>query len=260
MEFGASTSCYYPLPTEEAIQKITDGGFAYTEIFFNTYSELTPGFVQGLSNVAKAGGTRVVSVHPFTSFAETHCLFGNYERRADDFYELYKRYFETCNLLGAGIVVIHGALLRGKTFIPEERYMERYSRLVQFGKQFGVTVAQENVNMHFSENPSFLHKMKMCLGDDFKLVFDVKQAVRSGFDPFLFVRDFGEDIVHIHISDHDGEKDCMPPGRGAFDFKRLTDEMAEAQYTGKYMIEIYCDDYNVERELAKSKRFLSELK
>lgn len=259
MEFGASTSCYYPLETERAIEKVIAGGFACTEIFFNTYSELTAGFVKMLAKKAQDGNLDVVSVHPFSSFAETHCLFGNYERRAEDFLELYKKYFEACNLLGAQIVVIHGALLASKTFVPEERYMERYSRLVSLGKRFGVTVAQENVNRHFSENPVFLRKMKLALGDDFKLVLDLKQALRAGVDPFTFVKTFGSDIVHIHISDHEGARDCIPPGKGSFDFSRLVKEMGEAQYKGKYMIEIYCDDYDVEKELADSKQFLTHI-
>lgn len=260
MEFGASTSCYYPLETELAVDKVIDGGFSCTEIFFNTYSELMPGFIKMLTEKAKAGGLEITSVHPFTSFAETTCLFGNYQRRANDFLELYKRYFDACNLLGAKYVVIHGAILNSKAFVSAEHYMERYSALAELGKTFDVIVAQENVNRHFSENPAFLHQMKYALGEDFKLVLDIKQAYRAGFDPFEFVASFASDIVHIHISDHDMEKDCIPPGKGIFDFQRLAAEMDKAQYKGKYMIEIYRDDYNVEEELAESKRFLSGLK
>lgn len=260
MDFGASTACYYPLETELAIDKIIEGGFSCTEIFFNTYSEIMPGFVSALAQKTRSAALDVVSVHPFSSFAETHCLFGDYPRRADDFIELYQHYFEACNILGASILVIHGALKKAKTSIPQERYMERYGKLAALGKSYGVTVAQENVYRHFSEDVSFLKKMKQALGNDFKLVLDVKQAWRAGYDPFDFVQAFASDIVHIHISDHDSEKDCIPPGKGTFNFARLKQMMDKAQYTGKYMVEIYREDYDVEAELAESKRFLSAMK
>lgn len=260
MEFGASTSCYYPLETEAAIDKVIAGGFACTEIFFNTYSEMSSDFVSLLAKKARAGHLEVAAVHPFTSFAETTCLFGDYERRVVDFLALYEKYFVACNLLGANILVLHGAMLKGKTFVPEERYMERYHRLAELGRRYGVTVAQENVNRHFSENPAFLRRMKEALGEEFHLVLDVKQALRAGFDPFVFVEEFGSDIVHLHISDHSEKQDCIPPGRGQFDFARLAREMDQVQYGGKYMIEIYQDNYDVEKELAESRRFLSTLK
>lgn len=256
MKLGASTSCYYPLETELALDKVIAGGFSCTEIFFNTYSELQPDFVSMLAEKAERAGLEVVSVHPFSSFAETTCLFGNYDRRADDFLQLYERYFQACNVLGAKLVVLHGALLQSKTFVPEERYIERFCRLADIGKRYGVTLAQENVNRHFSENPAFLLKLKYALGSDFKLVLDIKQALRAGFDPFEFVRLFGRDIVHLHISDHDDEKDCIPPGKGRFDFERLVREMNAFDYKGCYMMEIYRDDYRVSEELAQSAAFL----
>lgn len=259
MKIGASSACYYPLETEQALDKIIKGGFQCTEIFFNTYSELTPVFVKILAHKAEVAQLEVIAVHPFSSFAETHCLFGNYERRVADFLELYKKYFDACNVLGATVVVIHGAMLRAKSNVPTALYFERFDRLVQLGKQFDIIVAQENVNKHFSESPLFLRQLKEALGADFHMVFDVKQAVRAGVDPFVFIDEFGQDIVHMHISDHNASRDCMPPGKGMFDFGLLSQKMAQTQYSGAYMIEIYQDDYEVELELAESKRFLTAI-
>lgn len=258
MKFGASTSCYYPLETEKALQKIVDDGFESTEIFFNTSTELSNDFVLNLADIAK-GKTEVRSVHPFSSFAETTCLFGNYERRAADTLEYYKKYMNACNILGSSILVIHGAMIRAKTPVSFDTYVERFQRLSEIGKSFGVTVAQENVFRHFSESPEFLARMKDCLKSDFKMVFDIKQAVRAGFDPFQFVQNFAEDIVHVHISDHNPIHDCMPPGTGNFDFKRLVQSMDDARYAGHYEIEIYSEEYEVSRVLRKSKDFLGKM-
>lgn len=258
MKFGASTACYYPLETEKALQRVIDGGFQSTEIFFNTSTELRETFLHQLADIAN-GQTEIRSIHPFSSFAETTCLFGNYERRVEDTLEFYKRYMNACNILGASVLVLHGAIIKAKTIVSFETYIERFHRLCEIGKTFGVTVAQENVVNHFSESPDFLIRMKKELGDDFKMVFDIKQAVRAGVDPFCFVNEFARDIVHIHISDHNGEQDCIPPGKGNFDFKRLVGEMDKAHYAGHYEIEIYSEQYQVFDELRESRLFLSKI-
>ena len=259
MKFGASTSCYYPLETEKALQNIVNLGFERTEIFFNTYSEIKPDFTAKLNAIVKSSGIEVCSIHPFSSFAESHCLFGDYQRRADDIMDMYKYYFDACNVFGAKYVVIHGAMNRLKDKIPYDRYLERFNTLVELGKKQGVVIAQENVNAHFSESPEFLKFMRENLKENFKLVFDIKQAVRAGYEPINFLNEFIDDIVHIHISDHCQNKDCMPPGDGDFDFKKMFLTMDNNEYNGNYMIEIYHDDYDVSTELAKSKTYIESL-
>ncbi|MCC8023561.1 MAG: sugar phosphate isomerase/epimerase [Clostridiales bacterium] len=257
MRTGASTSCYYPLETELALERVISLGFSRTEIFFNTFSELEEPFLKGLSNQAKQAGVRVCSVHPFSSFAETQCLFGNYERRADDTIERYKAYFHACNLLGAQIVVLHGAFQKMEGIIPHERYFERFARLSDTAASFGVTLAQENVNAYFSQSPDFLQEMKRQLGGQFKLVFDIKQAVRAGYDPFVFTDLFAQDIVHVHVSDNLPGADCLLPGSGTFDFRRLLHTLEQTGYNGTYMIEVYFRNAkNMDEELAASRCFL----
>ena len=81
MEIGASTACFYPLETEKALKKVCDLGFKTAEVFMNSPSELEEGFVRELKAIANASGTEIVSVHPFSSFLESSCIFGDYKRR-----------------------------------------------------------------------------------------------------------------------------------------------------------------------------------
>ncbi len=259
METGASTSCFYPLETEKALKKIAECSFNKTEIFFNTIRELDDGFVKELKNIADGSGVKICSIHPFSSFMETNCLFGNYKRRFEDIMKLYERYCEVCNILGCNIVVIHGASVYAKNPVSDELYFERFSELCEMGKKYGVRFCQENVNNHLSQSIDFCKKLRSALGEDFNMVFDVKQSVRAKQNTFEFLNEFKNDIVHIHISDNSKNADCMPPGRGEFDFKRLFSEMENVGYNGEYMIEIYSNDYNVEKELKKSKEYLSKL-
>lgn len=259
MNVGASTSCFYPLETEKSLERVINLGFDKCEVFFNTLSELKEPFVKDLRNMADSSGTKVLSVHPFSSALENNCIFGEYQRRYDDFIDIYKMHCHAAAMLGAKIVVIHGAIAKAKRPLPAEHYFERFASLIEIGKQEGVMVCQENVNLFRSQSIDFCKQMRDYLGNDFHMVFDIKQSIRAGYDPFDFVDEFKNQIAHIHLSDNCEIADCMPPGRGSFDFKRLFNTLDSVNYNGDYVIEIYSKGYNVDSELALSKKFLEEL-
>lgn len=257
MAFGISTSCLYPQKTEKSLAELGKLGVKTCEVFLNSPSETTPEFAKILSGISAEYGINIVSVHPFSSFAETYMLFSEYDRRFDDMLDFYKRNFEVTALVGAKISVIHGSLLPGK--ISENEYSERFLRLCEAGREFGVAVAQENVNRHFSENPEFLKRMRNALGDEFRLVFDVKQAVRAGFSPLDFAEEFKKNIVHVHVSDHNAQADCIPLGKGDFDFKKLLEVMNSAGYSGDYIIELYRAGFEKSEDLIMALNYIQNL-
>lgn len=257
MSFGISTSCLYPMNTEKSLETLGNLGVKTCEVFLNSPSETTSEFAKILNAIKDNFGMRIAAVHPFSSFAETYMLFSEYERRFDDTIGLYKRTFESAAMLGAKISIIHGALLASK--ISDERYFERFSRLYEAGKEYGITVCQENVNRHFGENPDFLNRMKAEMGNDFSLVFDVKQAVRAGFNPLEFAEEFKQNIAHIHISDHCEGFDCLPPAKGCFDFKKLISVMDSANYSGDYIIELYRENFKTPDDLKDALIYMQNL-
>ena len=257
MAFGISTSCLYPQNTEKALEELGKAGVKTCEVFLNSISETTPEFAKILNKIKDEYGMNIVSVHPFSSFSETYMLFGEYERRYKDVLDFYKRCFEFTGNVGAHISIIHGSLLPGK--ISHEEYFERFAVLIESGKDFGVSVCQENVNRHFSESPDFLKKMKNTIGNNFKMVFDVKQAVRAGYSPIDFAEEFKNDIIHIHISDHSEKCDCLPPAEGNFDFKKLISVMKSVNYSGKYIIELYRSAFNQPHDLTKALMYMQNL-
>lgn len=247
MEIGISSACFYPLVTEKALETLGKGGIKTCEVFINTISETTPQFAKELNKIKNEYGINIVSVHPFSSFAETHMIFCNYERRSNDALDFYKRTFEVTALLGADISVIHGSKKSGS--FSDEQYFEKFHKLIETGKEFSVRVCQENVNNYYSENPSFLRKMRSALGDDFNMVFDVKQAVRAGYNPLEIAEEFKESIAHVHLSDHSDGGDCLPPFRGCFDYASLFSILDSVNYNGNCVIELYRKNYSDNDEL-----------
>lgn len=259
MRIGASTACFFPLVTEKALDNVLNLGFEQAEIFFNTSSELEDAFVKELKRNADRHNAKILSVHPFSSALESNCIFAEYERRYYDFVDLYKKHFHAAALLGAEVVVIHGSVAVQKRDLSDDFYFERFQRLVELGKREGVKVCQENVVRFRSQNMEFLKKMRNALGDDFHLVFDVKQALRSGYEPLVFLDEFKENVSHIHLSDNNLQADCLPPGKGNFDFKKLFDMMKSVDYKGGYVIEIYSKGLDIKKELALSKDYLERM-
>lgn len=259
MRVGCSSSCFYPLETEKALDKVLQLGFKSAEIFVNTASELALPFVAEMKQKADAQNCQILAVHPFSAAIENTCIFGEYPRRYADYIGLYQQHCHAAAVLGADIVVIHGALETRKIPLADEDYFQRFRALVEIGRQEGVRVCQENVVRFKSQSPAFLQEMHQALGDDFHMVFDVKQAIRAGYEPLAMAEMFKEHIVHVHLSDNTPSQDCLPPGKGSFDFAGLFSVLQSAQYAGGYVIEIYSNGCDVEAELRRSQQFFEEL-
>lgn len=255
MNIGASSSCFYPLETEKSLCLIGKAGIHITEVFFNSPSELEPEFIKKLQQIQSEYALDITAVHPFMSFAEGYNIFSSYRRRFEDSLELFKRYFEASAALGARFINLHGS--RGEKTIPDSEYAERLGTLIEKGKPFGVCVSHENVVHYSGETPQFMQYLRSQLGEDFRMTLDLKQARRSGIDPFEFVQKLGSSICHIHVSDYSKTKDCLAPHDGGlFNFKRFFSGMNTLGYSGSYIVELYRDSFKDGSEIKNSVDFL----
>ena len=254
MDIGASSACLYPMVTEKAFLRIAELGITDSEIFINSRCELEPSFIKELQTIQNSYNINIISLHPHSSFAEGYNFFSGYERRFSDGVEEYKRYFEAAAELGAKYIVLHGS---NHPVITTEEYAERFKKLNDVALSFGCTVAHENVVKYAGESPGFMKAMKKLLGDEFKMVLDVKQAKRAGYDPSDFIKAMEKSIVHVHLSDFNEDCDCIPPCKeGGFDFVRLFTQLAGIGYSGKYIVELYSRNFSDENEIIKSAKYL----
>lgn len=256
MKIGISTACLYPALLEKSLAKLLKLGFRHFEFFINTFSELEPSYVKSLAHMLQEYHATVKSVHPFTSGYESLLLFSGYERRFEDTLEFYKHYFEAADLLGAKLLVLHGQRIEKQGDMPEEDYFEHYHRLLETGRAFGISTAQENVDKFRSSEPNFLRRMRTYLHNDCAFVLDVKQSVRSGHSPFVTCAAMGEQLVHVHINDNKPEKTCLLPGCGEMDYSRLMQQLAEQNFSGDCMIEVYRNNFDDPAELLQAKRVM----
>ncbi len=254
MKFGISSACFYPDYTENAVKFLSENKIPNIEIFFNSPSELDLDYLKRLRE--NLGETKVVSVHPFTSIYEPYLFFSEYERRFYDGIRLYDSYFRACEVLGAEYVILHGAL-KGVN-ITKEEYFKRFEKIDMAFRERGVRLLQENVAPYKSATSEFISHMKEYL-PDVGFVLDTKQCVRANEDILNMARIMGENIKHIHISDHNKNSDCLIPSFGEYDFKPLFGLLEGIKYDGAILVEVYKDNYGEKSELIKGYNHLVSL-
>lgn len=257
MEAGVSTACMYPKLLEEALYELVVNGIAGTEIFINASCELRRPFIATMREILDRFGARCMALHPFAAPIEPFMMFTVYERRVNDMIDYYKRHFEAMQTLGAKVFVFHGNMLNYP--VTPELYCERYGKLVNAGKQMGITVAQENVERCQSGSLQFLREMKRILGDDAHFVLDIKQAVRSGENPMRMVQVLGDSIAHVHISDHGELGDCLMLGKGRFPVRGFLEELYKVNPGASVILELYRSNYRGISDLVSNYRMLDTM-
>lgn len=256
MKIGISTSCLYPMYTEQAFELIASRGVRLTEIFFNANCELEPQFINQLVQIKNKYGIAVSSIHPTMSLAESFMLFSNYDRRFIEGIDIYKRYGEIAATIGAKYVIMHGGKPNGT--MDDYGYFDRFAKVAEAVSQIGATLLQENVVLFRAGNFETLRNMSDYLGDNVNFCLDVKQSIRGGYSPCDVLELLGSKIKHLHLSDSNCTNDCMLPLRGNFDFKNFVNRAKSKGYTGDAVIEVYRNAFGEPSELFNAhKKLLS---
>jgi len=238
---GISTACFYPLYTEEAVQKLSRIPPQCVEVFLNARHELDPAYLRELRRRADAAGILIKSVHPYTSGMEPMYFFSNYDRRFVEGIEIYRDFYQAANILGAGIVVFHGGIRHFN--LDYDDYFARFERLWLDAKKHGVDLCQENVQRCTSYTPEFFKAMAAAL-PDVGYVLDTKQAVRAGEDVYSFADSMSTRIRHVHISDHSPAHDCLAPGKGVLNIAKLLSIITKNGFDGSVIVELYRENFN----------------
>lgn len=250
MSLGISSSCFYPLETELAIEEISKNKITCTEIFYNSAIERKSYFTDNIIKIKEETGLQISALHPMSSFSEPYMIFSEYTRRFEEARDDFMRYFETAAELGASFINLHGDRPTGKLSVEE--YCQRFGIMAEDAKGFGVTLCQENVNGYRSADPEFLKDMVKELGDLASFTLDIKQCIRAGYTVPEIAEAMDNKICHVHISDHSPAGDCLLPGRGGFDFAALFETLKANGYKGDFMIEVYRNAYSEASEIFES--------
>ncbi|MEA4913168.1 MAG: sugar phosphate isomerase/epimerase [Christensenella sp.] len=249
MEIGLSTASYFQkLQIEDAILDIGAHSVPVCELFLNTFSEYEPPFIDLLGERLASTNTSVFSVHPMSMQFEPQ-LFSIHPRQREDALLLYERVLAAGKRLGAQYYVMHGParLFGGVKNIELARIAPIFVDLAERAQRYDIQLTLENVSWCVFNEPEFGIRLQEMTGGFIKHTLDVKQAVRSGYDPMDYIRAVGEHIVNVHLCDAtrlpSGEVRYDMPGFGEYDFLAMLNLLHEKGYHGPAFIEVYSDMY-----------------
>lgn len=255
MRIGISTASFYNLTMIEDLPAVyADWGVPYAEYFLNTLSEYEPDFIALLKARTEAAGLTVTSVHPMSSMFESQ-LFSLHPRQQADAFRIYEKVLAAGRALNTHRYCMHGAahLSGAAKNLELYRIAPVFDRLTEMAQAYDIRLTLENVSWCFCREPAFaLALLDAMQSDALHFTLDVKQAVRSGVDPFAFVDAVGDRIDAVHCCDYrveNGQLRYVLPPYGDFDFRKLLAKLREKGFDGDVLVEVYSDTYTDSSEL-----------
>lgn len=258
MRIGISTACFYPgVNTEDTLEIISNLGFDLCEAFLESEYEMTEEYCYKLRDKAESLGISFHSVHAFNSIFEPF-LFDRYQRRRED---MEKRFFAMCKagaILGAEYYTFHGITsVMHNGDLPE--IAQKIGRLCSLAKERGIKLSQENVSWCRSSEPSYVRQIKEANPEDLYFTFDIKQAVRSGKLPQLYLELYKDKLSTVHINDASESSMCLLPGKGSMPMESIAKLSAACNPDAPFIIEVYRESFQEYEELAQAKAYMERL-
>lgn len=262
MDVGMSTACFFPdYHTEDIIALMPPMGVNTIEVFLNSVSEYTEDFCAILADRIAENNLKVNSFHVLTHHFEPD-LFSVSKRQREDAFKTLNAVLSGAVRMGAEMYTFHGTPIR-RDLPPTVNYKRIAPYVDDFADvclQKGIKLAWENVNWAYYNSPEFVPKLlNETKSDNIYFTFDIKQAKRSGIDPYLYLNEIGDRLVNVHLCDYDDEGNLFLPGEGSFDFNKLYEWLKKADYDGAVIMEVYRNAYSDFEHLKKGVDYLKNV-
>lgn len=234
------TSVFFPNPTAAQWQSAADAGFRYVEICYRDalYMEHMLQAGDAVHRIAVQAGMTAATAHlPYLHAWDVSSA--NMAERLEAI-SMQERLLRHVADLGIPLAVLHPSFEPiDETERPARLKLsaDAISRLGTLAKKLGVVLAVENLPRtclgNCAEEILFLtdngRSAKVCM-DANHLLLETHEA---------FIRAAGEHIVHLHMSDYDGndEKHWLP-GQGIVDWPGLKALLEGVGFDGIWMLEV----------------------
>lgn len=161
--------------------------------------------------------------------------------------------------LGISVGSVPGHPAVRKTPDQLDAQAELLSRTAELCQAQGVV---PNLHNHTYEVENELHDLRGTLQrlPDFKLGPDLNWLVRGGVDPVWFLKQYGDQIVFLHLRDqHANGRWCEALGEGDMDHEAIAATLREIRFRGDAVIELAHErDFTPTRPLRESLKMSRE--
>jgi len=225
VSIGININCYSKdLPIKKQIELMKENGFETTFCMDN--GEATEENIKEI----KSAGIKFETIH--APLGNINNMWNN-DLSGDEMFNRLLESVEKCSNFEIPVLVVH--LSAGRDFPKiNDRGNERYDRLMENAKKYGVKIAYEN---------------SRCLGnlaaaleryEDAYFCWDIGHE--HCFTPGMkFLPYFADRVGAVHIHDNmcEFDKDIhIIPFDGKIDMERITSELARSSYKGSIMLEL----------------------
>lgn len=258
MEIGISTaSLFGRYHTEDGLKFLNDNNVKVCEVFLESFSEYTKKFGKILKKAK--GNVSVHSIHTLTTQFEP-TLYSLNDRAVSDSFKLLERTMQCAKVLNAKNYTFHGVARLKKTpiIIDFDRVGLFTQRIIDLCARYGVSLAYENVHWAYYNYVGFFSELRKRT-NGLKGTLDIKQARQSGLDYKDLISEMGKDIVTVHLSDIDANGKMCLPGCGVTDFYDLFSRLADVDFNGAMLIEVYKNDFETSEQLFASLEYLNKI-
>lgn len=225
ISIGMSTSCVFPLGTEDAFRLAGEAGYDGVEIMI-TEDPVTRD-AEALASLSSRYRMPVLSVHapvlPFTQFVWSTDPAQKLERSA-----------QLAVALGASTVVVH------PPYVWQPRYARRFAAHVdEVADSYGVEVAVENM---FALPLAGLRLNPFASeGRPRSTTLDFSHAALAGRDSLELAMAAGDRLRHVHLCDSKGgghADEHLVPGRGTQPVAEVLRYLASRHWRGSLIAEV----------------------
>jgi sugar phosphate isomerase/epimerase len=152
-----------------------------------------------------------------------------------------------------------GAAPKRKTPEQLDAQAELLRKIIALGQTHGVVV---NLHNHTYEVVDDLHDLKGTVSriPDVQLGPDLNWLVRGGVDPVKFIRQYGQQIVFLHLRDQQADGRWSEAlGEGVMDYRGIGQALHEVAFQGHAVIELAHErDFQPTRPLRESLKISRE--
>jgi sugar phosphate isomerase/epimerase len=234
IRIGMSTSCVYPLSTEDAFRLAKAAGFDGVEIMIT--NDPTTRDAAGLNELSRRFELPILSVHAPVLLL-TQFVWGLDANRK------LERSAQLANAIGAPTVVVH------PPFRWQARYAQSFERTIrELSTRYGVELAVENM-FPWKLGPVTLRGYSPSpdpvLADCDAITLDFSHASLGGRDSLEFAMTMGDRLRHVHLCDGPGSMadgflfdEHRVPGRGTQPVAEVLEYLAGTGWSGSIVAEV----------------------
>lgn len=262
MLFGVTTMTFYHKPILEALELIKSSGLDYAEIWADhAWDDVKGASVNDLKAALKRLNLGSTIHCPIMDISITS---PNRGIRQESLRQTYQA-IDLARDLDSRLIVIHP----GSKFSALEDTASHWAyqvdsmrKILDYAKEQGVLATVENmdsdkdvVSVKYWDDLTRLFK---DLGSEEKWVTLDTTHIRDTEQVLAFIKQAGEHIAHVHLSDGTFEKMHLRIGTGDLDLRKIVKALQAAGYDGVWSLECFIGDNTEEkmREELKQARAL----